>query len=72
MLDNVRDGGPFTMFAPSKEAFRQLAHATNGHSTDRAYHDALVDLVASHILPGVVTVDHIPPHGLKVPGHVGH
>jgi uncharacterized surface protein with fasciclin (FAS1) repeats len=65
MLDNVRDS-TFTMFAPSKEAFRQLAHQTNGHYLDRSSHDALLDLVASHILPGVITVDHIPAHGLKV------
>ena len=66
LLDSIRDGGAFTFFAPSKEAFKHLGKLTGGHFRDKSVSEHLTDLLADHILPGTVMSTDVPPHGLKV------
>eukprot|EP00242_Pyramimonas_sp_CCMP2087_P000688 CAMPEP_0198229892 /NCGR_PEP_ID=MMETSP1445-20131203/114361_1 /TAXON_ID=36898 /ORGANISM="Pyramimonas sp., Strain CCMP2087" /LENGTH=322 /DNA_ID=CAMNT_0043910375 /DNA_START=187 /DNA_END=1155 /DNA_ORIENTATION=+ len=66
LLDNIRDGGPFTFFAPSKAAFKHLSKLTKGNFQDESVNEHLTDLLADHILPGTVMSMDVPPHGLKM------
>jgi len=56
--DNLRDHGPFTVFAPSDEAFEQIPeeafHALLEHHRHGAGH-LLVELLSRHVVAGKLT-----------------
>lgn len=59
MDDTLRQGGPYTVFAPSDEAFSKLPRDTvNSLLKDRR---RLSHLVAHLVIPGKVTVSEVKP-----------
>lgn len=55
VFDTINGGGPFTVFAPSNEAFAQLPAGTLDNLTNPANRLRLDGLLRQHILPARVT-----------------
>ncbi|KAK3271668.1 hypothetical protein CYMTET_19997, partial [Cymbomonas tetramitiformis] len=67
LLDNLRDGaGEFTFFAPSKQAYQDLVHKTNGLYQHESSQGLIGHMLADHILPGRILVRDVPSHGVKI------
>ena len=57
LFPTVRDGGPFTVFAPTNEAFGEIPRETlEALRADRA---AQADVILGHVVPGTVTVEDL-------------
>ena len=57
LFPTVRDGGPFTVFAPINEAFGEIPRETlEALRMDRA---AQADVILGHVVPGTVTVEDL-------------
>ncbi|MGI9579391.1 MAG: fasciclin domain-containing protein [Microthrixaceae bacterium] len=57
LFPTVRDGGPFTVFAPTNEAFGEIpAETLEALRMDRA---AQADIILGHVVPGTLTVDDL-------------
>ena len=48
--------GPFTVFAPTNEAFAKLPRGTVATLVEPANHDKLVQILTYHVVPGRLTV----------------
>ena len=63
LLDTLRTAGPYTLFAPSDEAFKRLAPGALAallEDTDRLY-----TVLAYHVVPGVVAAKDLAPGDIK-------
>lgn len=57
LFPTVRDDGPFTVFAPTNEAFGAIPHDTlEALRMDRA---AQADIILGHVVPGTVTAEDL-------------
>lgn len=56
MLELLSGPGPFTVFAPTDEAFAQLPKGALARLLKPEHHDELVDLVSYHVMTGRKTV----------------
>lgn len=57
LVDTLRSEGPFTVFAPTDEAFEKLPDGTlEGLLTDIP---ALTDILLFHVVPGKVTAEEV-------------
>ena len=59
LADTLQGDGPFTVFAPTDDAFAALPEGTTSELLDPANRGDLVALLEYHILPGNVTVGEI-------------
>lgn len=59
VLESVRGLGPFTVLAPTDEAFESLGSARMNELMDPANHEDLARLISCHILPGRWTLEEI-------------
>ena len=57
MYDTLRGDGPFTVFAPSDEAFRKLPESIRTAITNDK--QALTDLLSYHVVSGAVTASDV-------------
>jgi uncharacterized surface protein with fasciclin (FAS1) repeats len=63
LADTLRGAGPYTVFAPSDEAFKALAPAALAKLT--ADKDALRSVLTFHVLPGKVMAAQVPNGNAK-------
>ena len=59
LIDTLSGKGPFTVFAPTNEAFAKLPNATLAHLLDPANFDALNLILTYHIATGPVASKHL-------------
>lgn len=57
--DTLEGGGPYTIFAPSDEAFAALPEATRQELADDANRDQLRQLLSYHVLPQQLTANQL-------------
>lgn len=63
MADTLRGGGPFTVFAPSDEAFKAVPAATMQELASNP--QLLKDVLAFHVLPGKVASGEVKTGNAK-------
>ena len=55
LVDTLSGPGPFTVFAPTNEAFDKLPPGTVGTLVKPENHDTLVKILTYHVVPGTMT-----------------
>ena len=63
LFDDLREDGPFTVFAPTDEAFAKIPAADLAALLKPANRDALKKLLTLHVVPGRLTADALISHG---------
>ena len=63
LIDTLRTAGPYTLFAPSDDAFKRLAPG----ALEALLRDAnkLYTVLAGHVVSGVVAAKDLTPGGIK-------
>lgn len=59
LVDTLKGSGPFTVFAPTDEAFAKLPAGTVDHLLKPENRDQLTRILAYHVVPGKVTADQL-------------
>lgn len=59
LQDTLEDGGPFTIFAPSNEAFAALPPETLQQLLQDENRETLRQILSYHVVPGQVTADQL-------------
>jgi len=54
LIETLKGDGPYTVFAPTNDAFNALPEGTLENLLDEANRDMLVDLLTYHVVPGKV------------------
>lgn len=54
LVETLQGDGPFTVFAPSNDAFAKLPSETVAFLTDPANMDELVNILTYHVVPGIL------------------
>lgn len=65
LVDALKAEGPFTVFAPTNEAFDDLGDAKVQYLTSAEGKDNLVDILKTHVVVGDLTSNVIPSEGLE-------
>jgi len=55
LVDTLEGPGPFTVFAPTDEAFAKLPAGTVDNLVKPENHDTLVKILTYHVVPGAIT-----------------
>ena len=66
LVETLKGEGPFTVFAPTDEAFAQLPEGTLESLLDPANIDTLVAILTYHVIPGAVMSADIAGQQLSV------
>lgn len=66
LKDELSQDGPYTVFAPTQEAFDALPAEKLDYLMSKAGHDELVGILKAHVVTGELTADAIPAAGLEV------
>ena len=64
--EELSEAGPYTVFAPTQEAFEALPPEKVDYLTSKAGHDELVEILRAHVVTGELKADGIPASGLEV------
>ncbi|MEL7039288.1 MAG: fasciclin domain-containing protein [Cyanobacteria bacterium J06592_8] len=59
LLDQLQEGGPFTLFAPTNEAFEALPEGTLESLMQPENSEQLTKILQHHVIPGEVTSDEL-------------
>lgn len=59
LVETLKGDGPFTVFAPTNDAFNALPEGTLENLLDEANRDMLIDLLTYHVVPGKVMSDDL-------------
>ena len=59
LVDTLKGDGPFTVFAPTDEAFSRLPEGTVENLLKPENRDALTAILTYHVVPGRVTADQV-------------
>ncbi|HVN17359.1 MAG TPA: fasciclin domain-containing protein [Dongiaceae bacterium] len=59
LVDTLKGPGPFTVFAPTDEAFAKLPAGTVEDLLKPENHDKLVSILTYHVVPGKVTAKDV-------------
>lgn len=59
MADTLANDGPFTLFAPTDQAFRDLPQSVVNALTDPANRDLLQDVLGMHVVPEILEANDI-------------
>ena len=59
LVDTLKGPGPFTVFAPTNDAFARLPHGTVENLLRPENRDALVNVLTYHVVPGIIRADMI-------------
>ena len=65
LVDTLKSEGPFTVFAPTDEAFGELPEETLSSLLEPENQDQLIDILTYHVAAGNVTSDQIQSGPLK-------
>jgi len=60
LLDQLKEGGPFTIFAPTDEAFANLPSGMLEMLMKPENREQLTNLLKYHVIPGEVTSEELP------------
>jgi uncharacterized surface protein with fasciclin (FAS1) repeats len=63
LFDNLRDDGPFTVFAPTDEAFSKIPADDLASLLKPENREALKKLLLLHVVPGKLTAEALASHG---------
>ena len=66
LVDTLKGDGPFTVFAPTDEAFAALPEGTVDNLLKPENKDQLVAVLTYHVVPGAVTSDQLAGKRLSV------
>ncbi len=66
LVDTLKSDGPFTVFAPTNEAFAALPEGTVESLLKPENKDQLVSILTYHVVPGAVTSDQLAGQRLSV------
>ncbi|MEM1105547.1 MAG: fasciclin domain-containing protein [Pseudomonadota bacterium] len=66
LTDALSGDGPFTVFAPTDEAFAKLPEAKLEYLASEDGRDELITILQAHVASGQFTSDRIPEAGLEV------
>jgi uncharacterized surface protein with fasciclin (FAS1) repeats len=66
LVDTLKSDGPFTVFAPTNEAFAALPAGTVETLLKPENKDKLVSILTYHVVPGAVTSDQLAGQRLSV------
>ncbi len=66
LVDTLKSDGPFTVFAPTNEAFAKLPAGTVETLLKPENKDQLVKVLTYHVVPGAVTSDQLAGKRLSV------
>lgn len=67
LVDTLNSAGPFTVFAPTNDAFAKLPAGTVDSLIKPENHDALVKILTYHVVPGRISARDIAA-GIKAGG----
>jgi uncharacterized surface protein with fasciclin (FAS1) repeats len=70
--ETLRGEGPFTIFAPTDEAFRQMDQREVRRLMDPRNHDELLALLAYHVVPERVTTENVSGRVVRPEASSGH
>ncbi|AKD54928.1 fasciclin domain-containing protein [Spirosoma radiotolerans] len=59
MWETLKGGGPYTLFAPTNAAFKKLSSAAQGALLDGSNRAALKQLLAYHVVSGMLSTDEL-------------
>jgi uncharacterized surface protein with fasciclin (FAS1) repeats len=59
LVDTLEGPGPFTVFAPTDEAFGKLPAGTVDNLVKPENHDTLVKILTYHVVPGAITTEDL-------------
>ncbi|MEM8811009.1 MAG: fasciclin domain-containing protein [Pseudomonadota bacterium] len=65
LVDTLKSPGPFTVFAPTDEAFAKLPAGTVENLLKPENKDQLVSILTYHVIPGTVTSDQLAGKKLR-------
>ncbi|NBD33247.1 MAG: fasciclin domain-containing protein [Cyanobacteria bacterium] len=68
LADTLKEEGPYTVFAPTDDAFAQLPEGTVSALLEPENQDKLTDILLYHVVAGEVTSDQIIDGELKTVG----
>lgn len=68
LVDTLKGEGPFTVFAPTDEAFAQLPDGAVSDLLQPENKAQLTDILLYHVVAGTVTSDQITPGNVKTVG----
>lgn len=66
LVETLKGDGPFTVFAPTNEAFAALPAGTVENLLKPENKDQLVSILTYHVVPGAVTSDQLAGQRLSV------
>ncbi|MDJ0640009.1 MAG: fasciclin domain-containing protein [Paracoccaceae bacterium] len=66
LVDTLKSDGPFTVFAPTNDAFAALPAGTVESLLEPENKDQLVKILTYHVVPGAVTSDQLAGKRLSV------
>ena len=66
LVDTLKSDGPFTVFAPTNDAFAALPAGTVESLLEPENKDQLVKVLTDHVVPGAVTSDQLAGQRLSV------
>lgn len=59
LVDTLKGPGPFTLFAPTNDAFAHLPHGTVENLLRPENRDQLVNILTYHVVPGIIRAERI-------------
>jgi len=68
LADTLKEEGPYTVFAPTDDAFAQLPEGTVSSLLEPENQDKLTEILLYHVVAGEVTSDQIVDGELKTVG----
>ncbi|MEM6740594.1 MAG: fasciclin domain-containing protein [Pseudomonadota bacterium] len=66
LVDTLKGDGPFTLFAPTNDAFAALPAGTVESLLQPENRDQLVSILTYHVVPGAITSDQLAGQRLSV------
>ncbi|MEM7724064.1 MAG: fasciclin domain-containing protein [Pseudomonadota bacterium] len=66
LVETLKGDGPFTVFAPTNDAFAKLPAGTVESLLEPENRDQLVSVLTYHVVPGAVTSDQLAGQRLNV------
>ncbi|MEM1432105.1 MAG: fasciclin domain-containing protein [Pseudomonadota bacterium] len=66
LVDTLKGDGPFTVFAPTNDAFAALPAGTVESLLEPENRDQLVSILTYHVVPGAITSDQLAGQRLDV------
>ena len=59
LVETLKGTGPYTVFAPTNDAFKKLSTAVQGGLLDGSHKDALKQLLSYHVVSGTISAEEL-------------